>query len=76
MNEDLNPHLPSAEQRVASFARTANILAAFARAGARVRPAAAMPARANALAEALHALQIPARAASARSSSLVADAIP
>lgn len=55
MNEGLNPHQPSVEERLASFARTASILAAFARAGAAIR------ARTNALAEVLHALEVPWR---------------
>lgn len=75
MNEDLHSHPASAEDRVASFARAANILAAFARAGAKVRPAAAIRARANTLAQALHALEVPARATPARSSAPGEDAI-
>ncbi|MGC1808322.1 MAG: hypothetical protein WA721_00080, partial [Candidatus Binataceae bacterium] len=74
MNEDLNAQRPSAEERVASFARAANILAAFARAGARLRPAAAIRARADALAGALRALEVPARAAPNRSSVIATDA--
>lgn len=75
MNEDLNPRKAGAEQRVASFARAANILAAIARAGSRFGPAAAIRARANALADALRALEVPARAAPARGSAAVADAL-
>jgi hypothetical protein len=74
MNEDLNAQRPSAEERVASFARAANILAAFARAGARLRPAAAIRARADALAGALRALEVPARAVPNRGSVIVTDA--
>ncbi len=69
MNEGLNPHRPSVEERIASFARTANILAAFARVGASVR------ARTNALAEVLHALEVPARAKSSQSAASAAEAI-
>ncbi len=74
MNEGLNPHQPSVEERIASFARIANILAAFARAGARLRPAAAIRARANAPAEALHALDVPARGAPTRGRVPLTDA--
>ena len=75
MNEDLKPRKASAEERVASFARAANVLAAITRAGARVGPAAAIRARANALAEALRAFEVPARAAPARGSADDADAL-
>jgi hypothetical protein len=76
MNEGLNPHQPSVEERIASFARIANILAAFARAGARLRGTAVIRARANAPAEALHALEVPARGAPTRGRAPVADAVP
>lgn len=55
MNEAVNPHQPSVEERIAAFARTANILAAFARAGAAIR------AHTNALVEILNPLEVPGR---------------
>jgi hypothetical protein len=75
MNEALNPHRPSAEERIASFARTANILAAFARAVVRLGPAAVIRKRANAPAQVLHALEVPARGAPARGRAPVADVV-
>lgn len=53
MNEAVNPHQPSVEERIAAFARTANILAAFARASAAIR------ARTNALVEVLNPPVVP-----------------
>ncbi len=75
MNEELHSHPASAEDRVASFARMANILAAFSRAGERIRPSAAIRARANALAAALRALEVPEGATPARSSAPAEDTI-